>query len=79
MKVTGEAFSFNDKRRSAEEARYQRCRTFQAKGLLLVRTLESIAEDYKKRIYMLIVKRIEIVGNVRLKHKNSNIRRFYYE
>jgi hypothetical protein len=34
MKVTGEIFSFNFKRRGAEEARYYKYSNFQAKGLL---------------------------------------------
>jgi len=46
MKVTGETFSFILKRRGAEEARYERYQNFQAKGLLLDRTLESFI--YKK-------------------------------
>jgi hypothetical protein len=41
MKVTGETFSFHHKRKGAEEARYQKYLNFQAKGLLLDRTLES--------------------------------------
>ena len=41
MKVTGETFSFILKRRGAEEERYRLYRNFQAKGLLLDRTLES--------------------------------------
>jgi len=40
MKVTGETFSF-EKRKGAEEARYQKYPNFQAKGLLPDRTLES--------------------------------------
>ena len=41
MKVTGETFSFQKKRKGAEEARYQKYQNFQAKGLLPDRTLES--------------------------------------
>jgi len=41
MKVTGEIFSFQKKRKEAEEARYQKYPNFQAKGLLPDRTLES--------------------------------------
>jgi len=41
MKVTGETFSLHRKRKGAEEARYQKYTNFQAKGLLLDRTLES--------------------------------------
>jgi len=41
IKVTGEPFSFHHKRKRAEEARYQKYPNFQAKGLLLDRTLES--------------------------------------
>jgi len=41
MKVTGEIFSFQKKRKEAEEARYQKYLNFQAKGLLPDRTLES--------------------------------------
>jgi len=41
MKVTGETFYFNKKRKGAEEARYQKYPNFQAKGPLPDRTLES--------------------------------------
>jgi len=41
MKVTGETFSFNHKRKGAEEVRYQKYLNFQAKGPLPDRTLES--------------------------------------
>jgi len=41
MKVTGEIFSFQKKRKEAEEARYQKYPNFQAKGLLPDRTQES--------------------------------------
>jgi len=41
MKVTGETFSFYEKRRGAEGARYQKYLNSQAKGLLPDRTLES--------------------------------------
>jgi len=41
MKVTGEIFSFQKKRKEAEGARQQKYPNFQAKGLLLDRTLES--------------------------------------
>jgi len=34
MKVTGEIFSFQKKRKEAEEARYQKYPNFQVKGLL---------------------------------------------
>ena len=40
MKVTGEIFSFIQKRKRAEEVRYQKYSNFQAKGLLPDRTLE---------------------------------------
>ena len=39
MKVTGETFSFNQKRKGTEEVRYQNYPYFQAKGLLPDRTL----------------------------------------
>ena len=41
MKVTGEIFSFQKKRKEAEEVRYQKYPNFQAKELLPDRTLES--------------------------------------
>jgi hypothetical protein len=41
MKVTGETFSFRKNRKGAEEERYQEYPNFQAKELLLDRTLES--------------------------------------
>jgi len=41
MKVTGEIFSFQKKRKEAEEAKYQKYPNFQAKGLLPDRTLAS--------------------------------------
>ena len=41
MKATGETFSFQKKRKGAEEARYRKYLNFQAKGLLPDRTLES--------------------------------------
>jgi len=41
MKVTGETFSFIQKRKRAEEVRYQKYLNFQANGLLPDRTLES--------------------------------------
>jgi len=41
MKVTGETFSFYQKRKGAEEVRYQTYPNFQAKELLPDRTLES--------------------------------------
>jgi len=41
MKVAGEIFSFQKKRKGTEEARYQKYPNFQAKGLLPDRTLES--------------------------------------
>jgi len=41
MKVTGETFSFYEKRRGAEGARYQKYLNSQAKGPLPDRTLES--------------------------------------
>ena len=44
MKVTGDTFSFHHKREGAEEARYQKCPNFQAKGLLPDRTLESFIQ-----------------------------------
>jgi len=42
MKVTGEIFSFQKKRKGAEEAKYQKYPNFQAKGLLPDRALERI-------------------------------------
>jgi len=44
MKVTGEAFSFHQKRKGAEEARYQKYQNFQVKELLPDRTLESFIQ-----------------------------------
>jgi hypothetical protein len=44
MKVAGEIFSFQKKRKGAEEARYQKYPNFQAKELLLDRTLESFIQ-----------------------------------
>ena len=44
MKVTGEPFSFYHNRKGAEEVRYQKYPNFQAKGLLLDRTLESFIQ-----------------------------------
>jgi len=41
MKVIGETFSFCKKSEGAEEVRCQKYPNFQAKGLLLDRTLES--------------------------------------
>ena len=41
MKVTGETFSFHNKRKGAEEVRYQKYLNFQANGPLPDRTLES--------------------------------------
>ena len=41
MKVTGESFSSHQKRKGAEEARYQKYLNFQAKRPLPDRTLES--------------------------------------
>jgi len=41
MKVTGETFSFYNKRKGAEGVRYHEYLNFQAKGLLPDRTLES--------------------------------------
>jgi hypothetical protein len=41
MKVTGEPFSFHHKRKRAEEARYQKYRSFRAEKPLPDRTLES--------------------------------------
>ena len=41
MKVTEDTFSFHQKRKGAEEVRYQKYQNFQAKGLLPDRTLES--------------------------------------
>jgi len=41
MKATEETFSFNHKRRGAEEERCHKHRNFQAKGPLPDRTLES--------------------------------------
>jgi len=44
MKVAGEIFSFQKKRKEAEEARYQKYPNFQVKGLLPDRTLESFIQ-----------------------------------
>ena len=44
MKVTGETFSSHQKRKRAEEARYQQYPNFQANGLLPDRTLESFIQ-----------------------------------
>ena len=44
MKVTGEIFSFQKKRKGAEEARYQKYPNFHAKGPLIDRTLESFIQ-----------------------------------
>jgi len=41
MKVTGESFSSHQKRKGAEEARYEKYLNFQAKAFLPERTLES--------------------------------------
>ena len=41
MKVTGETFAFYQKRKGAEEVRYEKYSNFQAKGLLPDSTLES--------------------------------------
>jgi len=50
MKVTGEIFSFQKKRKEVEEARYQRYLNFQAKGLLPDRTLESFYRSTEEAI-----------------------------
>ena len=44
MKVTGETFSSQQKRKRAEEARYQKYPNFQAKGPLPDGTLESFIQ-----------------------------------
>ena len=44
MEVTGETFSFHHKRKGAEEVKCQNHSNFQAKGLLLDRTLESFIQ-----------------------------------
>jgi len=44
MKVTGETFSFQKKRKGAEEERYQKYLNFQAKRPLPDRTLESFIQ-----------------------------------
>ena len=44
MKVTGEIFSFQKKRKEAEEVKYQKYPNFQAKGPLPDRTLESFIQ-----------------------------------
>ena len=44
MKVTGDTFSFVLKRKGAEKVRYKIYLNFQAKGLLLDRTLESFIQ-----------------------------------
>ncbi len=48
MKVTGESFSSHQKRKGAEEIRYQKYLNFQAKGLLPDRILESFIEAREK-------------------------------
>jgi len=54
MKVAGETFSFHHKRKGAEEARYQKYRNFQAKGLLPDRTLESFMQKAPKGQFLII-------------------------
>ena len=62
MKVTGETFSFHNKRKGAEGARYQKYPNFQAKGLLPDRTLESFIQkstegatpNFQRKTYCLI-------------------------
>jgi len=44
MKVTGETFSVHHKRKGSEEVKYQNHSKFQAKGLLLDRTLENFIQ-----------------------------------
>ena len=44
MRVTGETFSFQKKRKGAEEVRYQKYPNFQAKEPLPDRTLESFIQ-----------------------------------
>jgi len=59
MKVTGEFFSFQHKRKGAEEARCQNHSNFQAKGPLPDRTLESFIQkstdgaipNYQENLY----------------------------
>jgi hypothetical protein len=53
MKVTGETFSLSKKRKRAEEARYQIFLNFQAKGLLLDRTLESFIQKAPKGQFLI--------------------------
>jgi len=45
MKVAGESFSSHQKRKRAEEVRYQKYLNFQAKGLLPDSTLESFIQE----------------------------------
>jgi len=56
MKVTGEIFSFQKKRKRAEEARYQKYPNFQAKVLLPDRTLESFIKKAPKGQFLIVRK-----------------------
>ena len=49
MKVTGETFSFHNKRKGAEEVKCQKYPNFQVKGLLPDRTLESFIQKSTER------------------------------
>jgi len=56
MKVTGEIFSFQKKRKRAEETRYQKYPNFQAKVLLPDRTLESFIKKAPKGQFLIVRK-----------------------
>jgi len=56
MKVTGEIYSFQKKRKEAEETRYQKYPNFQAKGLLPDRTLESFMQKAPTRQFLIFRK-----------------------
>jgi len=58
MKVTGEIFSFQKKRKGAEEARYQKYPNFQAKGLLPDSTLESFIKKAPKGQFLIFGKNL---------------------
>jgi len=56
MKVSGETFSFYDKRKGAEGARCHKHQNFQAKGPLPDRTLESFIQKAPKRQFLIFRK-----------------------
>jgi len=59
MKVAGEIFSFQKKRKGAEEARYQKYPNFQAKGPLPDRTLESFIQKAPKGQFLIFGKPLQ--------------------